>query len=77
MTKKIFTMDDNLATKLVQTAKSYKTSQSRIVSTALTLYLMLDKFAPSGMKKVTDLQNDNQVDIYDVLKEAERITKRK
>lgn len=68
-------MEQGLADKLAKAAQRYETSQSRVVSAALTVYLMLDTFAPTGMKKVNDL--NNQVTIDEVLKETERIITRK
>jgi len=67
-------MSVQLSDRLTQLAKEQGTTQSRIVETALTIYIMLNYGSPEQAKKMTDLSTSNQIDIF---QELDKLDKRK
>ena len=72
--KKLFSMSNQLADRLTKTAKEQGTTQSRIVETALTIYIMLNYGSPEQAKKLGDMIPSNQVTLFE---ELDRLDKRK
>ncbi len=66
--KKLFSLSDNVAQRLEQIAKEQKTSQSKLVETAIVIYLMIQYGAPEQAIKLNDLIPKNQIDIFDIIK---------
>lgn len=74
MIKKLVSLSDTMAKRLEQTAKEQKTTQSRIIETALVVYTMMNIGAPLQAQKLQEMIPNNQIDIFD---ELDRLSKSK
>ena len=59
--KKLVSMPVSMAQQLEKIASQNKTTQSAIVVSALTIYMMMYKFSPLESKKLDDLIPKDQV----------------
>jgi hypothetical protein len=59
--KKMFSMPVSMAQQLEKIAKQNNITQSAIVVSALTIYMMMYKFSPTESKKLDDLIPKDQV----------------
>ena len=57
--KKLLTLSNQLSDRLAQLAKEQSTTQSRIVETALTIYIMLNYGSPKQAKNLSDMKLSN------------------
>ena len=72
--KKTFTMSKILAERLAKLAKEQETTQSMIVETSLTIFMMINYGAPLQAHQLSDMIPKNQIDLFE---ELDRMDKRK
>jgi predicted transcriptional regulator len=59
-TKKLFSISQPLCIKLEEIAKNHRTTQSRIIESALTIYLLMETANKSNTKKIDKIVRTNQ-----------------
>ena len=65
--KKLVSLSDNVGFKLEAVAKEQNTTQSKLVETAIVIYMMMYFGAPDQAKILTDLIPKNQMSMFDIL----------
>ena len=65
--KKTFSISDNVVLRLEQVAKENNSTQSKIVETALIIYMMIQHGAPDQTKMLSDMIPKNQLSLFEVL----------
>jgi len=65
--KKTFTMSNILAERLARLAKEQDTTQSMIVETSLTIFMMMNYGSPLQTKQLGEMIPKNQIDMFEEL----------
>lgn len=68
--KKLFSISEPLCLQLEEMAKNHRTTQSRIIESALMVYLLMDSSNKANTKKIDKIVKNNQTEI---LTELQRI----
>jgi len=77
MTKKLFSMRDQTAKDLQRLAKETELTQSQIVESALTLYILLGVNDPENLRNLQAIMNKTNGSMFDLVKDIKQKAKEK
>jgi hypothetical protein len=73
MIKKLISFNDTMALKLEELTKEHKTTQSRVIESALMIYILMNAGSKQTTNKINNIVSEHQDIIF---KDLDKITKK-